>query len=63
MQGNCFIFEIMQCICDHDSGSKTMFIFVPYLEVKVSDIYDTVPSRFDGDDENPMRARVFIEVN
>lgn len=40
-----------------------MFIFVPYLEVKVSDIYDTVPSRFDGDDENPMRARVFIEVN
>lgn len=61
--GNCFIFEIMQCICDHDSEGKTMFIFFPYLKVKVSDIYDIAPSHFDGDDENPMRACVFIELN
>lgn len=53
----------MQYICDHDSEGKTMFIFFPYLKVKVSDIYDIAPSHFDGDDENPMRACVFIELN
>lgn len=50
-------------IWDYGSESKTMSIFLPYLEVKVSDTYDIAPSRFDGDDENPMHACVFIKVN